>query len=215
MPHILKINIVTPGDVLLCRCASCGSDISRVTNSKYTHAAICVRPGYVAEVSGRSVKETKIENLLEIYDHIAVLHQPNFWPQSTVERLQSFVAAAIERNARFNCDGIRNFEEQKAIHKENLTNKLHEFFEHSQSSPAVERDSYFCSEFVAAAHVAVGIIEPSAAVVYDPSILAPGDLAQDYTFGVFAGYLIPYPEYSIPDDDEFRMTTPCHEIFQP
>lgn len=214
MPHILKIDSITPGDVLLCRCASCGSDISRVTKSKYTHAAICVRPGYMAEISGRSVKETTIKNLLETYDHIAVLHQPDFWSKSTVSRLQSFVATAIERKAKFNYEGLRNFVEQKAIHQENLTTKLHEFFENRHSSPAAKRDSYFCSEFVAAAHVAVGIIEPSAAVVYDPSILAPGDLAQDYTFGIFAGYLIPYPEYRIPDDDEFRMITPCHEIFR-
>ena len=215
MPHILNIDDVTPGDVLLCRSGSFdGGDIPEVTGSKYTHAAICVRPHWVAEASGRHVKVTQIENLLETYNHIAVLHQPDYWSPSRVEKLLLFIDAALKRRAKFNCYGVRNFVEQKAHHQENLNNKLYGFFEQSQPSPNAERDSYFCSELVAAAHVAVGIIEPSAAVVYDPSILAPGELANDFTFGIFTGYLIPYPEYNIPEDDEFRLAPFVHEIFR-
>jgi hypothetical protein len=214
MPHILEIKDVLPGDVLLCRSENFGGEIADYTKNKYVHAAICVRPNCAAEASGTRVKEVAIDSLFESYDYIAVLHQPDCWSDRRVKELEKFITAAISRKARFNCDGIRNFEERKQAHEENMTKKLNKFFEQAQVDHASERESYFCSELVAAAHVAVKIIQPSAAVFYDPSILSPGELANDFTFGAFAGYLIPYSEYLVPSDDEFASATPCHEIFQ-
>ncbi len=215
MPPILNIDDVLPGDVLLCRSDYEGADIAEATGSKYAHAAICIRKGWAAEASGHRVKEIEIENLLTTYDHIAVLRQPDCWSSQRIENLQIFIAAAIARKARFNCDGIRNFEEQQKLHDKNLNEKLHDFFDGKNSSPEADRDSYFCSELVAAAHVAVGVIEPSAAVVYDPSVLAPGDFGKDFIFGIFCGYLFPYPEYVIPREDEFLLTPHLNEIFEP
>lgn len=214
MPQILVRDSVRPGDVLLCRSNNMGGAVADVTGNKYVHAAICTSPNKVAEASGLRVKVVEIENLFEAYDHIAVLRQPNCWSPSRVVKLQRFIETAISNKAKFNSFGIRNFEEQKKIHEENLTNNLNAFFEGINAGPPSARESYFCSELVAAAHVAVGIIEPSAAVVYDPEVQSPGELANDFTFGIFAGYLIPYPEYQIPKDDEFHQTTTVNEIFK-
>lgn len=215
MPRILTIADVQAGDVLLCRSNDLAGEVADVTGSKYVHAAICTSPGKVAEASGRRVKEVVIESLFDAYDHIAVFHQPDWWPPERVERLQSFIDAAISREAKFNCIGLRNFEDEKRLHEENLNNKLHDFFEGTGSYPPAERDSYFCSELVVAAHVAVGILSPSAAVAYDPAVQSPGGLAESATFGFFAGYLYPYREYLLPEDDEFRHETTVDEVFRP
>lgn len=214
MPKILNVSDVTPGDVLLGRSDFSGAPVSKVTGSKYAHAAICVRHGYVAEASGHRVKEIEIEKLFEEYDHIAVLRQPDCWSPRRVKKLQSFIDAAISRKAGFNCDGMRTFKERKAAHEKNSMDKLREFFNQTPAAPIVDCKSYFCSELVAAAHVAVGIIEPSAAVVYEPSTLSPSDLANDFTFGIFCGYLIPYSEYILPKDDEFSSAPLLDKIFE-
>ncbi|WP_187426912.1 C40 family peptidase [Nitrosomonas communis] len=214
LPKTLNVADVMPGDVLLCRSDYSGASVTEVTGSKYVHAAICVRQGYAAEASGHRVKEIEIEKLLNEYDHIAVLRQPDCWSPRRVNKLQSFIDAAISRKAGFNCDGMRTFEERKKAHEENLMDKLREFFEQTPVDPAVDCKSYFCSELVAAAHVAVGIIEPSAAVVYEPSTLSPSDLADDFTFGIFCGYLIPYSGYIIPEDDEYSAAPRLDEIFE-
>lgn len=217
LSRILNITDVSPGDVLLCRSNYSGTDIAEITRSKYAHAAICVRFGKVAEASGHRVKEIEIQKLLNEYDHIAVLRQPNCWSPKRIEKLQSFVDDAISRKTGFNCDGIRMFEQQKRIHEENLGGILHDFFkkEKEKIDDLVEDPAgYFCSELVAAAYVAVGIIESSAAVVYEPSTLSPSDLAKDFTFGIFCGYLIPYAGYIIPEDDEFSSVPLLDEIFE-
>lgn len=213
MPRVLRVDDVQPGDVLLCRSNDLGGEVADATGSKYVHAAICTRPGKAAEASGLRVKEVEIESLIDSYSHIAVFHQPDWWPQQRVERLQRFVEEAISRKAKFNCAGLKNFEEQKKLHDENLNNKLHDFFEGKVSGPPAERNSYFCSELVVAAHVAVGILAPSAAVAYDPSVQSPAGLAETATFGFFSGYLYPYPEYQLPGDDEFRHESTVDEIF--
>lgn len=215
MQQVLTAASVQPGDVLLCRSNDFGGEVADATGSKYVHAAICTSQNIVAEASGLRVKEVEIEALLDSYDHIAALHQPDCWSPRRVGILQGFVKAAISRKAKFNSAGIRDFEEQKRLHEENLNDKLHEYFEGTNAGPAAERDSYFCSELVAASHVAVGILDPGAGLVYDPSVQSPGELANDFTFGIFAGYLIPYPEYQIPDDDEFCQVSTVSEIFNP
>lgn len=108
---------------------------------------------------------------------------------------------------------MRNFQDQRLAHEDHLHQKIEEFFDGTRQAPNVIKVSYFCSELVAAAYIASGFIEPSAAVIYDPSVLAPGHLAQDFTFGVFCGYVIPYENYVIPTDDEFINTPTLSEIF--
>lgn len=214
MPKILNICDVIPGDVLLCRSDYCGAYVSEVTGSKYTHAAICVRERLAAEASGLRVKEVEIERLVNTYDHVAVLRQPECWSPRRVEVLQNFIEATISRKAGFNCAGMRTFEDRKREHEELLSEKLNAFFDQPSNRHSVDAEAYFCSQFVAAAYVAVGVIGQSAAVVYEPSILSPRDLAQDLTFGAFLGYLIPYAEYEIPEDDEFLSAPRFEEIFE-
>lgn len=210
---ILKIAEIMPGDVILGRADYVGADITDATGSKYTHAAICVDPGWVAEASGSRVKKTEIKSLVDQYDYLAVLRQQTGWQENQIVRLRNFVEAAIARKARFNTVGIRNFEQNKEIHEENVMEKLHEFFQ-SGAGPAIDRESYFCSELVSAAHVAAGIVSSSMAVAYDPGVLSPADLTENFTFGVFYGYLVPYAGFKIPLDDEFK-DAPLHSEVQP
>ncbi len=213
MPQIIPIDAILPGDVLLCRNELADEEMLEKTGYQYAHAAICTRPGCAAEADGSRVREVTLDKLLDTYDHLAVFRQPAGWSPQRLARLEEFIQAAISRNARFNTEGKRNFSEQRKIHEENLQEKLNDFFEGTHQAPNPTQQSYFCSELVAAAHVASGLIDPSAAVVYDPSVLAPGHLSQDFTFGIFCGYVVPYPGYTIPSNDELINSPTLFEIF--
>lgn len=66
-------------------------------------------------------------------------------------------------------------------------------------------------DHVAARFILTGIVEPSAAIVYDPSIVAPGELGADATWGYFVGYVASTGNYEVPADDEFYQMTPLDD----
>jgi hypothetical protein len=57
-------------------------------------------------------------------------------------------------------------------------------------------------------------LEPTAAIVYRASVISPGDLGRDATFGFFDGYLTQTPGYQIPQDDDFFHSQPFSEILK-
>jgi hypothetical protein len=212
MPHVIDINEIKPGDVLLCFSAVMSEELRTATGSGYSHAAICLENSIAAESAIRGVRKTPIAVLLEEYEHIAIFREPHNWDFERVGLLRQFVEWAITAKVTFNFDGFRDFTTSQAEHQRTLMQNIAMFHEEKLPSPAAERDAYFCSEFIAAAFVAVRIVGPGAALVFDPRVISPGSL-KDPTYGLFLGYLIPYSGYQVPADDEFIMTTPFHKIW--
>jgi hypothetical protein len=212
MAHIIHINDLKPGDVLLCFSSIMGEEQRAATGSKYSHAVIYLGDSMTAESATRGVKKTGIAALLEDYEHLAVFREPHNWNAERIATLRRFVEQAIAAKAKFNFDGFRNFAESQAEHQRDLTENLARFFDGKLSPLVPGRQAYFCSEFVAAAFIAVGIVGPGAALVFDPRVISPGSL-KDPTYGLFVGYLIPYDGYEIPINDEFIATTPLREIW--
>lgn len=78
---MVSTNKLHAGDVLLCykdaKLDPVGKGITHVTNSEYTHAAICIDSCTAAEsvISG-GVTKVKAQYLAKRYDHVAVFRQP-------------------------------------------------------------------------------------------------------------------------------------------
>lgn len=207
------------GDVLLCYKAAkldfVGKCITRVTNSEYTHAAICVDSYTAAEsVVNSGVTKVKVQDLAKRYDHIAVFRQPDAWrAPERIEALNGFIDAIIRSNAKYNLRDVMTFKARKETHQLSLTEQLHAFFQGTFAPSPVEKGSYFCSELVADCFVITGFIEPSAAVVYKSNVTSPGALGRDATFGTFCGYISAKPNYSVPATDEFFNASTFYEVF--
>lgn len=207
------------GDVLLCykdaKIDPIGKGITRVTNSEYTHAAICISSSTAAEatVLGGASK-VEIENLIKRYDHVAVFRQPDAWrPPERVQAMNAFIDSIVASGAKYNLRDVVTFKKRSEVHQLSLTDQLHAYFNGTYAPAPVEKGSYFCSELVASCFVVTGFIDPSAAVVYKSDVTSPGALGRDPTFGTFCGYVSTVPNYSVPATDEFINHSTFNEIF--
>lgn len=207
------------GDVLLCykdaKIDPVGKGISRVTNSEYTHAAICISSGTAAEATvPGGVSTVEIEDLIKRYDHVAVFRQPDAWqPPERIQAVNAFIDSIVASGAKYNLRDVVTFKKRKEIHQLSLTDQLHAYFNGTYGPAPVEKGSYFCSELVASCFVVTGFIDPSAAVVYKSDVTSPGALGRDPTFGTFCGYVSTVPNYSVPATDEFINNSTFNEIF--
>lgn len=214
----ISLHSMQPGDVLLCRSVvltGIARKISKETGSKYTHAAICIEGGKAAGASPTGIELESIEELVRAFDHVAVFRQPDAWSPRRRRTLTAFANAAAASGSPYNFAGLKAFKKEKQFHEDNLHEKLTAYFagEFQAPSPAKD-DPYTCSEFVAACFLITGIVEPSAAVMYDPAVISPGELGRDPTWGTFVGYCSVKPGYAIPIDDEFYNEATYAEIFE-
>ncbi len=216
---LLSTEELRAGDVLLCYKDSkfdpVGKGITHVTNSEYTHAAICIDSCTAAEsVVKGGVTKVKVQDLAKRYDHIAVFRQPDAWqPPERINALNNFIDSIIASKAKYNLRDVVTFKKRKEVHQLSLTEQLHAFFQGAFAPSPAEKGSYFCSELVADCFVVTGFIEPSAAVVYKSNVTSPGALGRDATFGTFCGYISVVTNYSVPATDEFFNTSTFQEVF--
>jgi hypothetical protein len=216
---MVSITELRAGDVLLCykdaKFDPAGKGITHVTNSEYTHAAICIDYCIAAEstVFGGVVK-VKVKDLVKRYDHVAVFRQPDAWrPSERVQAMNAFIDSVIASGAKYNLRDVATFKKRNEIHQLSLTEQLHAFFNVTHVPAPAEKGRYFCSELVANCFVVTGFIEPSAAVIYKSNVTSPGALGRDATFGTFYGYVSVTPNYSVPATDEFFNESTFNEIF--
>lgn len=219
IPHFLTLDQVRPGDVLLCTRASKSDqeiEISKASKSEYTHAAICIGDGKAAGAGlEQGIQIHPVRLLMRIFDHVAVLRQPDAWSPARRKALADFAAATAAAKAGYNFEGLNDFVAIKSAHESTVSERLTQFFGGNHKPPmptAVGR--YTCSEFVVASFIIIGFIDPSAAILYSPGAFAPGDLGEDPTFGTFAGYLPLKAGYEIPATDRFYNETTYAEIFE-
>ncbi|QWF71823.1 hypothetical protein KEF85_04970 [Methylomonas paludis] len=213
-----------PGDVILCHCDPSNDLVSKaihsVTSSEYCHAAIYYGDSLAAESTAKDgIKKGKIEKvdvskLISRYGHVAVLRQPDAWASDNrVEALKLFVDKVVENGAKYNFNGIFSFKSRKEFHEANIQEKLENFFGGKLSPLPTDKSEYFCSEFVSDCFIAVGFIQPSAAILFQSDTYSPGDLGKEPTFGTFWGYLTTNPSYKISEHDYYYRTTTYDVIY--
>lgn len=213
-----------PGDVFLCHCKPDEDFVAKkifdLTASEYCHAAIYYGDCLAAESTAKDgVKKGKIEkisvsNLISRYDHVAVLRQPDAWAtDDKVKALQLFIDKVVKNEAKYNLSGILSFKNRKELHEANIQKKLEAFFADPKNIASTEKVKYFCSEFVCDCFIAVGFIQPSAAVIFQSDTYSPGDLGKESAFGTFWGYLTKNQNYTVPEHDYYYRATTYDALF--
>lgn len=203
----LQISDLEVGDVLLAYSQMTKEQVSESTSSEYSHAAIYLGEGLVGEADVRGVKKSKIEFLLDSYDHISILRLNGYWGDNAAVRLNKLIDHLVDSNVGFDFDGIREFEDMRASHNSLLQGILEEFFSGGIVLYDRLRDSYFCSGLVVAAYSHVGIIQGGLRLVITPETMSPGDLIREPSFGSFVGYISRKVDYVMQESDDFY-----HEI---
>ncbi len=204
---IIPSSLLRTGDVILSLREGVKADkVASLTNSRYTHAAICYDNDLVAEVAGRAAKTPQSEFLAQSPYH-AVFRQLDQWTNARVARLRSFVDTLIENGSAYDGHGFKTFLKRKQEHFESIQEKVWQYFSGSPETDPAPKSKFFCSEFVAACLVASGHIAPSAAVIYQADTFSPGDIGRDHAFGYFVGYITKDSSVTVPDDDEFANKT--------
>jgi hypothetical protein len=201
----ISLNDVKAGDVLLFRKADkskAETDISVASGSEYTHAAICIGDGKAAGAGLRGIAVEPLEELLGMYDHVAVFRQPDAWSPQRLNALADFAAAAVAAKKRYNFDGLREFIAIRETHESTVHERLSKFFSGTYEPPTpTAADHYTCSEFVAAAYIIIGFIRPSAAIAYSPAPSPPA-ISEKIRHTVRSSAMLPLSQAT-----KFRPTT--------
>jgi hypothetical protein len=193
-----------PGDVLVYRPRSPNvvqRAISSATSSPYTHAAIYLGAGIVAE-SGAPLGVTKsaLQDSVQGSQCIAVLRSQLGFGGDRPTRLEKFVAAVLERGKFYNLIAVVGFSKRSTEYFSNQLEFISENYGKVTSREEFAEQSFFCSAFVVACYAVAGVIGETAQVAYQPNNFSPGHLGEDPTFGWLLGYLVPEGG-TIPSDD--------------
>jgi len=201
--NYLEESDLSPGDVLLCYSDNLSGKNEHINNG-YSHVAIVTGDSSVSDSDSSGVKKTNIPALLEEYGHIAVLRNPELWSPDRINRLDSFVAKKL--GSGFNRTGMYRLPQRKDELQTESMGKIHGYFEGTFKPESHDRNIYFCSEFITALFIEVGIIDESASILFSPETFSPEDIGNNKAFGFFIGYIKPYEEYLIPENDHFRTS---------
>ncbi|MCX5572187.1 hypothetical protein [Kaistia nematophila] len=201
---VLKIADLLPGDLLLYRGAHLKihqRKIAEATGSPYTHAAIFLGDGRVAESSFPSGVGTQyVEQSIKGSRCVAVLRSQLGFGGDRPDRLNKFVDAVLEQRRFYNLIAAVNFERESMQYFDSHLEIVRENYGKVNSDEEFAQQSFFCSAFVVACYSVVGLIGPTAQIAYLPSAFSPGSLYQDPSFGWLLGYLVPEGG-SVPTDD--------------
>ena len=200
----LQPSDLLPGDVLLYRPLSPNviqRAISSATGSPYTHAAIYLGAGLIAE-SGVPFGVTKsaLQDSMQGNQCIAVLRSQLGFSGDRPSRLNEFVGAVLEDKKFYNFIAVADFSKRSAEHFSNQLEFIRENYGKVTSGDEFAKQSFFCSAFVVACYAVAGVIGETAQVAYQPNNFSPGHLSEDPTFGWLLGYLIPEGGAIPPDD---------------
>lgn len=201
------------GDVLLGYTSSAIGKGHEELNTGYVHASIYLGENEVAEATMPNVQITTFKKAIEDYDHIVVLRQPDAWNENNASRLKAFVQELIINQVKFNSKGIKGFKDNLKAQYISEQENLEKYFNGQYQPKSPFKEKYFCSELVVSAYIAVGFISKSASIIYNSEVISPSSLGNDPTFGTFFGYIKPYEEYIIPENDQFMHRIPFYEIY--
>ena len=209
----LHLNEIRAGDILLYRPRrpnAVQKKISNATNSPYTHAAICIERGTIAESVAwpllTGVRKSCLKKSLENSLCVAVLRSQLTFGHNRENKLRSFVEEVRKDGRFYNLIAAYNFEKNSKHYFENQLSLIRENY--GKYTPAEEfaKQSFFCSAFVVACYSVVGIITETAQIAYLPEAFSPARLYCDPTFGWLLGYIVPEGG-SVPNDDPLLTRT--------
>lgn len=207
IPHsdlILKAADLLPGDVLLYRSGNekiHQRKILEATGSPYTHAAIYLGDGLVAESNfPLGVGKNPLEDSIKGCRYVAVLRSQAGFDRDRPRKLNKFVGAIINQGRFYNLIAVAGFGKASKEYFNNQLEIVRKNYGKVTSNEDFAKQSFFCSGFVVACYAVVGIIGPTAQIAYLPEAFSPGSLYQDPTFGWLLGFLVPNGE-SVPGDD--------------
>jgi hypothetical protein len=215
----LQPSDLLPGDVLLYRPRSpkvIQQGISSATGSPYTHAAIYIGGGLIAE-SGVPFGVTKsaLKDSMQGNQCIAVLRSQLGFGGDRPRKLNEFVVAVLERKKFYNLIAVASFSKRSAEYFANHLEFVKKNYGEVISHEDFAEQSFFCSAFVVACYAVVGIIGETAQVAYQPNNFSPGRLGEDPTFGWLLGYLVPEGGAIPPDDPlltEATLWRDCQDV---
>jgi hypothetical protein len=180
----IQISDLLAGDVLLYRPRSPNPfqlAISAMTNSAYTHAAIYVGDGLIADSTVPwGVTQHDVTGSLKGSLCVGVLRTQLGFGSQRVEELLKFAEAVAGKRRFYN-----------AISALTLPKRIKKLFgdqldfvrdNYGRATPTEEfaKQRFFCSAFVVACWTVVGIIDPTAQVAYEPINFSPGGLLVDF-----------------------------------
>jgi hypothetical protein len=180
-----------------------------VTNSPYTHAAIFLGDGKIAEsLIPDGVAISDVADSLHGSLCVGVVRTQMGFGGTRQKKLHEFVKAVIAQGLPFHRSALIHFQEASRSFFDQQLEIIRENFGKSVSPEELAARAYFCSGFITACYEAVGIIDESAQAAYPPEFFSPAHLYMDSTFGWVLGYLIPDDRVgSIPSDDPLRFAT--------
>lgn len=192
-----------PGDILIYRSSKptvIQRKISDSTDSPYTHAAIYLGNGLVAESNfPKGVRRHEVVKSIKSSRCVAVLRSQIGFGTERSAKLSEFVDSVVGSRKLYDFSVV-NFQKAKNNHFDGLLGHIRENYGKVTSSEEFAQQSFFCSAFVVACYVVVEIIGDTAQVLYEPRAFSPGDLYREPTFGWLLGYLVP-DRGSVPVDD--------------
>lgn len=199
-----------PGDVLLYRPRNPNvvqNKISSSTGSPYTHAAIYIGNGQIAEsVAPNGVRRQGLGPSMQDSQCVGVLRSQANFGGDRPSKLNDFVANVWLQNRFYNLIAALDFKRSSEDYFDNQLEFIRTNYGKVTTDEEFAQQSFFCSAFVVACYTVVGIIGESAQVAYPPQFFSPAGLYQDPTFGWLLGYLIPEGG-SVPADDPLLSAT--------
>ncbi|WP_271518438.1 hypothetical protein [Bradyrhizobium sp. CCBAU 53380] len=210
-PLLLQPDDLLPGDTLLYRPRAptlIQKAISSATDSPYTHVAIFLGNGVVAEsMFPGGVRKGDLRELLEDSLCIAVLRTQLGFTEDRPDRLLEFVEAVLGNKKFYNALAAARVPSRNRDYFDNQIEFVRKNYGKVTSTEEFAKQSFFCSAFVVACYSVVGIIGETAQAAYQPNSFAPGHLLDDPSFGWLLGYLIPEGGSLPPDDPLLAIAT--------
>lgn len=189
----LDMSDLLPGDVLLYRPRKpCWHQrcISKETDSPYTHAAIYLGDGYIADSTFPcGVKKRPLITSMNGTLRVAVLRSQYCFCGNRPQELKNFIDHVLSRRRPYNLLGVLGWKKKsKEFFNYQIDNMLKSFGEFS-SNEVLSGNSFFCSALIVACYAAVGIISRTAQCAYPKDVFSPAQLHRDPTFGWLLGIL--------------------------
>lgn len=201
---VLKAQQIKAGDVLLCVADKPDRLTLRIRKQigPYTHAAISLGRGRIADAGEDGVTTSPLKELIAWSSRIAVL-KGWIWSPTALKQFRKFVRWAVTQQSVFNFEGMRRAIAAREEHLGNIMNLIRDDSVPEPKSRKSTSPTYFCSEFVVACFADAGLIKGKAKVVFKPDTYTPWMLAQDSIFGEFRGYLLKQGR-NVPSEDPLR-----------
>jgi hypothetical protein len=135
------------------------------TGSPYTHAAISLGDGLVAESSVlHGVGERDLADSIKDCRCVAVLRSQVGFGGDRPQKLRKFVDAVLAHKKRYDFVSVLKFKKKSAAYFDNQLDFIRQNYGTVTSHYEFAEQSFFCSAFVVACYAVVGIIGDTAQV---------------------------------------------------